>query len=285
MAISYVGKGTEAAIAGSGTTVAPNIPGSLVDKDILIVGAISGADSDTFTWPSGYTEGSQGGVTGGDFGWAWKRSNGTDSGTETVTRSGTTQQFMAVIFAMRGCRETGDPFDTKDNTYSSPSTTSNSQEIITTVDNCRVLCFMMCENDNETVSLNNYTREFEFTNQIGNDSEAVLFYQDKATAGTVSSEITSTRAASQRAGVWTFDLVPAPDGTIDQEGFRFYNDDGSESAATARQNQDVVDSIAKDINFRLRALLNTAGDVPTKQYQLEYKENGDSDVEYRKVKL
>jgi hypothetical protein len=42
----------------------------------------------------------------------------------------------------------------------------------------------------------------------------------------------------------------------EQEGFRFRNDDGSESTATWKQNQDVNATIAVDQNFRLRFLIN-----------------------------
>ncbi len=73
--------------------------------------------------------------------------------------------------------------------------------------------------------------------------------------------------------------------TIEQEGFRWRNDDGSESAATWRQNQDVDETVGKSTTIRLRTLLNAAGDPATKQYQLEYKEAGDAAAEYRKVPL
>lgn len=72
---------------------------------------------------------------------------------------------------------------------------------------------------------------------------------------------------------------------LDQEGFRFRNDDGSESAATWRQNQDVNDSIAKNSNIRLRLLINATDDPSSEQFLLEYKENADPDAEYRAVLL
>ncbi len=62
--------------------------------------------------------------------------------------------------------------------------------------------------------------------------------------------------------------------TLEQEGFRFRNDDGSEAAATWRQAQDVNDTIAKDTNIRLRVLVNATGDPASNQYQLEYRKVG-----------
>lgn len=91
----------------------------------------------------------------------------------------------------------------------------------------------------------------------------------------------NTRTVRER----TFVLLKEITSTVEQEGYRFRNDDGSESAASWRQSQDVVDTIGKNVNIRLRTLLNATDDPPTQQYQLEYKETGDAAAEYRKVPL
>jgi hypothetical protein len=64
--------------------------------------------------------------------------------------------------------------------------------------------------------------------------------------------------------------------SIEQEGFRFRNDDGSESAATWKDSQDTnVNSAPGDI-VRLRTIINSKGDVASKQFQLEFKKSTDS---------
>lgn len=68
---------------------------------------------------------------------------------------------------------------------------------------------------------------------------------------------------------------------IDQEGFRFRNDDGSESAATWMQNQDTDASQNKNTNVRLRMLLDTPSDPVSIPFRLEYKKSTDS--VYKKV--
>jgi hypothetical protein len=73
--------------------------------------------------------------------------------------------------------------------------------------------------------------------------------------------------------------------TLEQEGYRWRNDDGSESGASWRQSQDTSDTVAKNTNIRLRALLNATGDPAAATYQLEYKESGDPDAEYRAIPL
>lgn len=59
--------------------------------------------------------------------------------------------------------------------------------------------------------------------------------------------------------------------SIEQEGFRFRNDDGSESAATWKANQDVNITAAADTAMRLRMLLNATGDPASIGAQLEYR--------------
>ena len=56
---------------------------------------------------------------------------------------------------------------------------------------------------------------------------------------------------------------------IEQEGFRFRNDDGSESAATWKANQDVNINLAADTAFRLRFLLKATGNPDSIDAQAE----------------
>lgn len=61
----------------------------------------------------------------------------------------------------------------------------------------------------------------------------------------------------------------------EQEGFRFRDDNGSETTASWLDTQDT--NITRDINTntRLRMLINTTDDSPSNQYQLEYKKSTD----------
>jgi Peptidase family C25/Propeptide_C25/Concanavalin A-like lectin/glucanases superfamily/Domain of unknown function (DUF2341) len=68
------------------------------------------------------------------------------------------------------------------------------------------------------------------------------------------------------------DLTP----TLEQEGFGFRADDGSETGATWLANQDTDILRDKNLNTRLRALLNANADPASTQYQLEYKKSTDS---------
>lgn len=63
--------------------------------------------------------------------------------------------------------------------------------------------------------------------------------------------------------------------SLEQEGFGFYADDGSESAASALASQDADVSRAKAVNTRLRALVNATSDPPSARYKLQYRKSGD----------
>jgi hypothetical protein len=73
--------------------------------------------------------------------------------------------------------------------------------------------------------------------------------------------------------------------TIEQEGFRFRNDDGSESAATWKANQDTNITLAADTSTRIRMLLNATGDPASIGAQLEarYKPSGGAFGPWTKV--
>jgi hypothetical protein len=60
-------------------------------------------------------------------------------------------------------------------------------------------------------------------------------------------------------------------GILEQEGFRFRNDDGSESAATWKAAQDTNINLAAATVTRLRFLINATGDPTERQFKLEYR--------------
>jgi hypothetical protein len=77
---------------------------------------------------------------------------------------------------------------------------------------------------------------------------------------------------SQTAGAITL-TVPY---TLTQEGFRFRNDDGSETTATWAAAQDTNTTLPLATNVRLRVLVDAAADPPTAPYTLYYKKTTDS---------
>ena len=68
----------------------------------------------------------------------------------------------------------------------------------------------------------------------------------------------------------------ASSGTVEQEGFRFRADDGSETTATGIAAQDTNIIREKNTNTRLRVVLNSTLDRGSENYRLEVRKVGDS---------
>lgn len=62
--------------------------------------------------------------------------------------------------------------------------------------------------------------------------------------------------------------------TLEQEGYRWRNDDGSESAATWLASQDANIEVAVEVPKRLRVLVNASGDPASKRFKLQYRPTG-----------
>ena len=89
--------------------------------------------------------------------------------------------------------------------------------------------------------------------------------------GTVETTATMSSGADvYMAGIATFKKAAAS-ATLEQEGFRWFNDDGSESASTAAAAQDTSITAAAGQTRRIRMLLDATGDPATTQYKLQYK--------------
>jgi hypothetical protein len=69
----------------------------------------------------------------------------------------------------------------------------------------------------------------------------------------------------------------AAGGALDQEGFRFRNDDGDEASASWLASQDTNITAPLDTNTRVRFIVDGTGDPAATQFQLEAKLSTDSD--------
>lgn len=89
----------------------------------------------------------------------------------------------------------------------------------------------------------------------------------------VTASWTSSGATAGYVHILTFKA--ASSATIDQEGFRFY-EDGSEAGATALAAQDTNVTSPIGTNIILRALLNATDDPSSTAYQLEFRKSGET---------
>jgi hypothetical protein len=90
---------------------------------------------------------------------------------------------------------------------------------------------------------------------------------------------TSARTGRNR----TFIAIREGGASFEQEGYRWRNDDDNEADATFRQLQDVVDTVGKTTNIRLRTLIDATGDPATSTRTVQYKRDDEPDSEYRDV--
>lgn len=104
--------------------------------------------------------------------------------------------------------------------------------------------------------------------QIGTTTDSSL------TSGQAGLFTSSSTSAGATITDWTANNFSAA--PIEQEGARFRNDDGSESAATWLAAQDANVTQPVSTNTRLRVLLNATGDPASFQGRLDYKKSTDS---------
>lgn len=95
-------------------------------------------------------------------------------------------------------------------------------------------------------------------------------YLIQTTAAAVAGTFT-TDVGTEAWVVTAVTVKPAAGGTLEQEGYRWYDDDGDEDASTALAGQDTGVTLPAGSTARIRVLLNATGDMATKQYKLQYK--------------
>jgi hypothetical protein len=82
------------------------------------------------------------------------------------------------------------------------------------------------------------------------------------------------------AGAWNLVIgtfkTPSAVATLEQEGFRFRNDDGSETTATFMAAQDTTVTLAPSVTKRIRVLVNATGDPASQTFKLQYRKVGAS---------
>ena len=137
---SIVSVGAEFTSTGVPTAT---LPGTHALNDILVL-AIQQSNESNYAAPAGYTRlGPQNGIgpaaTAGSTKLClfWKRDNGAESA-PTLTDSG--DHTYGVMFAVRGCPTTGDPFALGGQAFKfTASTTGTSDKGVTVMDNCLII--------------------------------------------------------------------------------------------------------------------------------------------------
>lgn len=213
----------------------------------------------------------------------WKRASG-EGADYTFTWTGNVWQ-EAIIVSYSGCITTGSPIDNSTSGKVESATvdqSGNNPDIFptlsfsTNVADTELIYF--CQT---SVSLPATCDPSSGFGEIGQVSEMEIADKDQVSIG-ATGNVVSTVSGTGSNGMGSTSAImvalkPPAALTIEQEGFRWRNDDGNESAATWKANQDTDLSAAAESTARLRIILNGTGDPTAKDFLLEGKLSTDSD--------
>jgi len=217
MAITLVNLGTQASTAGSGD-LTPALPtGHTTDDLLVVIVACRDSESQTYTFPAGWTERS---INFGDDAWSsiaiWYKVHDGSESNPTISVTAADFGWVAQIAAYRGV-DTSDPWDiaaTVENVSASGSTTFTPSDVTTTTDNAWVLS-IVSHGDANTLSLNT-AQGFTFRWGTAGDNVATgLADKEEATFGTVTMPTWEATASAFWIGMGDA-ISPSADGIIPQ---------------------------------------------------------------------
>jgi hypothetical protein len=123
------------------------------------------------------------------------------------------------------------------------------------------------------------------TTSSSSDPIAAFDRGPRSTGAQGTASVTYTGGSSTNLIAARIAIIPEPDATYEQEGFRWRDDDNNEALAAWLAAQDTNISRNLELNTRLRMLVNATGNPASQQYQLEYRQTTGSggDGVWRKV--
>lgn len=256
----------------SGGAVSPGKPAGTADGDLLIAHAY--LESDTNTWatvPSGWTLAGSIANTGSFTLWVyWKVASG-EPASWTWTPTTNNWRTITVDAYSGGVTPAVDVVGTGGQADTVLPASQTAPSVTTIADNDLVTFNYGNFSGTNPTSIGGFATNLRttFGGVAGGDAT-------KTPAGaTGTSNAGGTGTEDYAAMHIAFAIGSGGPATLEQEGFRFRNDDGSESAATWRQTQDTDDSVAVSTNVRMRVLVNAVNNPDAGHYKLQYRKVGD----------
>lgn len=172
------------------------------------------------------------------------------------------------------------------NDITSPSITSDSGDLA--VSFAKMIAGTMTPSDSSIINVPSATHGYGFfavglSSKAGASPSISFTWTTSGTSGTNGIVAVSLQSAALVDLEGTLAVTETSDGVavdalarLALEGFRFRNDNGSESAATWLAAQDSNVNIALDTSFRLRFLIDAANNPPPKGYRILYKKTTES---------
>lgn len=201
----------------------------------------------------------------------------TGAKTVTVTLSGTpeiTASQWGSSISFSGADQSS-PVDVYGQTDNGTTTGNLATTTVTTLTTGDFLVDVVCMSDNFDIT--KHADQTQLTKAAAGLSQVCgSSYKTSATGAPGGYSMSWTSVFTSSNYDHTVVAIKTSQATLEQEGYRFRNDDGSESTATWLAAQDTTASTTIDTATRLRMLINATGTPASTQYQLEYREVGDT---------
>lgn len=253
--------------ASVGTNVTVNVPSGVSNGQALVANVgFTGGSGVTVTPPAGWTliRRDDNGTTLGNALY-WRIANSEPASyTWTLSSSQNNSGSMIAYSTV----DQANPIGAHGGQANSSSTNVTAPSITTLYESSVVLFF------GGILAVTTLTPPSGFTERLDVNSAtfADQVFSTPGATGTVT-------AVAASAGVSLAALVEirAAAATLNQEGYRFRNDDGSETTATWAAAQDTPATVAAETTIRLRTLIDATNDPTSGAYKLQYREVGDTD--------
>ncbi len=270
--MAYTFRAGASAGNSSGGDVSPSKPAGTADGDLLIARAYLEADTNTWaTVPSGWSLAGSIANTGGFTLWVYWKVASSEPASWTWTPTTNNWRTITVDAYSGGVTPAVDVVGTggqADGVLPASQTAPS----VTTIDDNDLVAFSFGDfSGTNPTSIGGFATNLRttFGGVAGGDAT-------KTPAGATGTSNAGGTGTEDYAAIHiAFAIGASSTPVLEQEGFRFRNDDGSESAATWRQTQDTDDSVAVSTTIRLRVLINATNDPAAGHYQLEYRKVGD----------
>lgn len=275
--MAYSFRAATSAGNASGGALSINKPAGTVDGDLIIV--VGYLESDTNTWSSigtGFTEAKNQDNTGLFDLRIWYKWASGEPASWTWTPT-TTGWRTLVCASYSGGGGSGNPVDVTSGAQADGVTTPNqtAPSVTTTVANDLLIFGYGNFSGTNVTSMSGAAANLRVS--LGGCTIADANIATASATGT-SNPLGGPGTEDYAAMHAAFFLNPVAAVTLEQEGFRFRDDTGSESAAAWLAAQDTNISRPRDLNTRLRMLVNATGDPASQALTLQYRKQGDTDA-------
>jgi hypothetical protein len=112
------------------------------------------------------------------------------------------------------------------------------------------------------------------TNYTISGSNIILGLEGRSVSATGAYAATFTQSTNQDRITHIVTFKESGTASLEQEGYRFRNDDGSETTATWKANQDTDVNVSLNTAFRPRIIVNATNDPSSKKFLLQYRRSG-----------